>query len=142
MRHRFVVLFHEMPHENDRASHFDWMFEMNGSLRTWAVESNKDIKSFVSKPSPSEQFRWPAVKLVNHRIDYLNYEGPISNNRGRVSRCLMGEFDLLHDAEDSFQANLRFLQPTNVFPLAIRFDREENHWCLIAEKRWTNEASH
>lgn len=141
MQRRFVVLFHEMPCDDDRASHFDWMFEMDGALRTWAVESIMGIKTFDSETSSSEQFRWPAVKLANHRIDYLEYEGPISKNRGKVSRRLIGEFDLLHDTEGSFQASLRILQPSYVFPITIRFVKEENNWCLISEKRWGSELS-
>lgn len=131
MTNQFVVLLHEMPSDSDRASHFDWMFELDGSLRTWAVETNNDIESFLSKPSPSERFCWSAMKLANHRIDYLEYEGPVSNNRGQVSCCLKGEFDLLCDDEDSFRASLRIRQPSDVSPIEIRFGRDENNWRLI-----------
>lgn len=131
MTNQFVVLLHEMPSDSDRASHFDWMFELDGSLRTWAVETNNDIESFLSKPSPSKRFCWSATKLANHRIDYLEYEGPVSNNRGQVSCRLKGEFDLLCDDEDSFRASLRIRQPSDVSPIEIRFGRDENNWRLI-----------
>ena len=78
---RYVILRHEGVPE----PHFDLMFEIaeGSKLATWR--------------SPS----WPPVtsqrieKLVDHRREYLTYEGPISNDRGRVTRVESGTYEPL-----------------------------------------------
>ena len=73
---RYVVL----RHTGYGRAHFDLMFEREGKLMTWR--------------SP----RWPLEtdtpldKLADHRIAYLDYEGPISGGRGRVRRIVSGTF--------------------------------------------------
>src|ERR1700704_6253512 len=79
---RYVVLRHEGIDE----PHFDVMFETtSGSkLVTWR--------------SP----RWPIesetklTKLADHRREYLEYEGPLTENRGHVRRITAGFFCLEH----------------------------------------------
>jgi DNA polymerase Ligase (LigD) len=78
---RFVILFHSHPTEAD---HFDLMLERNGVLMTWRVDSEPELAA-----------RAPGVKcqqLSNHRIAYLDYEGPISGNRGSVRRHDSGTY--------------------------------------------------
>ncbi|HTW94488.1 MAG TPA: hypothetical protein VMD30_06835 [Tepidisphaeraceae bacterium] len=73
---RYVILRHEGWGE----THFDLMFETSpGSpLATWR--------------SPT----WPPAdvnlltRLPDHRREYLDYEGPVSNNRGIVHRVEQG----------------------------------------------------
>lgn len=45
--------------------------------------------------------RWPrlgqglaAERLPDHRVDYLDYEGPVSQNRGNVRRLLGGTVEI------------------------------------------------
>ncbi|MFQ5430360.1 MAG: DNA polymerase ligase N-terminal domain-containing protein [Phycisphaerae bacterium] len=70
---RFVVLFHEQA-GND---HYDLMIESGGSLATWRL------------PEPPERAREAGAacyRIGDHRRAYLDYEGPVSRGRGRVSR--------------------------------------------------------
>jgi hypothetical protein len=77
---RFVIL----RHDGIANPHFDLMFETErgGPLRTWR--------------SPE----WPITDRVRitpldlHRRDYLDYEGPLSNDRGWVKRIASGTFIL------------------------------------------------
>lgn len=80
---QFVILRHTMPAESERPSHFDLMLEYDGQLLTWALES-------INKREPQT-----AEQLPPHRLDYLTYEGPISNNRGDVTKVAEGEIQWL-----------------------------------------------
>ncbi len=78
---RFVILHHVMPSGSPRASHWDWMFEREGVLATWAVES-------LPRPASTA-----ARRLPDHRLEYLQYEGPIHGDRGTVHRVDEGTYD-------------------------------------------------
>jgi hypothetical protein len=80
---RFVVLRHVLPATSVRGTHFDLMFEVEQSLATWACDR-------LPTEVPIE-----AVRLADHRLEYLAYEGPISGDRGSVERVDAGTFDLL-----------------------------------------------
>jgi DNA ligase D-like protein (predicted 3'-phosphoesterase) len=79
--HRFVVLRHEFPPDDARASHWDFMLETDGVLRTWSVAQE-----------PTTALRQIATALADHRIAYLDYEGPVSGNRGSVRRWDAGSY--------------------------------------------------
>ena len=72
---RFVVLRHEFPADHPRGSHWDVMFETEGALRTWAI-----------RQMPDESEPQSADALADHRMEYLTYEGPVSGERGSVTR--------------------------------------------------------
>lgn len=85
---RFVILRHETPAESDRRSHYDLMFEADGTLRTWATDR---LPTVGGEPEP-------ATPLPPHRIAYLEYEGPVSGNRGTVRRITRGRYRLLRES--------------------------------------------
>ena len=87
--HRFVILRHEPGEAGPRALHWDLMLEFSDSLRTWALES---------EPHPGDEV--VADELPRHRLDYLEYEGPVSQGRGAVSRIDRGTFDVLEDTTE------------------------------------------
>jgi hypothetical protein len=72
---RYVILLHELPPGHERATHWDLMLERAGCLRTWALPE-----------VPCTTLECPADQLADHRLDYLDYEGAVSGDRGRVSR--------------------------------------------------------
>ena len=77
---RFVILEHDSP---TRGLHWDLMLENDaGSLTTWALDK---------KPRLGETCT--AIRLDDHRIEYLTYEGPISNNRGHVTQWDAGTYE-------------------------------------------------
>ncbi len=88
---RFVVLRHETPLDANRPSHYDLMFELDTVLRTWAVP---DV--------PTATDRLQAELLADHRLAYLDYEGPISGDRGSVSRWDSGQYVLVRDSDDQW----------------------------------------
>jgi hypothetical protein len=72
---RFVVLEHDHP-----VLHWDLMLEADSSLVTWRL---------LAPPTGGETL--PAVRIGDHRLVYLDYEGPISGNRGQVRRWDAGD---------------------------------------------------
>ncbi len=76
-RPRFVLLRHE-----HQGVHFDLMFETGSALRTWRL---------AQPPVPGEPLL--AEASFDHRLLYLDYEGPISGNRGHVTRWDAGTYD-------------------------------------------------
>lgn len=84
---RFVILLHETPPGSARATHYDLMFEQGQGLRTWAVDQ-----------LPETNGECLAQELIEHRLAYLDYEGPVSNQRGEVRRWDRGEYRLLDES--------------------------------------------
>ena len=79
-----VQLLHKMP---DGSSHIDWMIaqdcgDKKGELLTFRLKSRLD-KLQIGQSILAEH-------IANHRWAYLEYEGPISGNRGVVSRVAEG----------------------------------------------------
>jgi len=74
---RFVILEHDHPH-----LHWDLMLEASGALRTWRLATPPGVGQCV-----------PAISIGDHRLAYLDYEGPVSGGRGRVRRWDAGTFE-------------------------------------------------
>jgi hypothetical protein len=83
---RFVILRHQMPPQSSRLDHWDLMLEDGSHLLTWALPA---------VPLVGEQF-W-ALPLAEHRLEYLDYEGPLTGDRGRVTRHYWGNYKKLSD---------------------------------------------
>jgi hypothetical protein len=73
---RFVILEHDHPD-----LHWDFMLETAAVLRTWRLESAPRYAQLVD-----------ATASFDHRMLYLDYEGPISGGRGTVHRWDAGSF--------------------------------------------------
>jgi len=86
---RFVVLHHDFPAGHARRPHWDFMLEWGPVLRTWAVASE-----------PAEAADLEAEALPDHRLAYLDYEGPVSDDRGSVTQWDAGEYELVSQRED------------------------------------------
>lgn len=82
---RYVILNHDCPFE-----HWDLLLEAGEKCRTWRLHAAMD-----SSIDPI-----PAEVLNDHRSFYLDYEGPVGNDRGTVTRWDSGQFEWIHnDAE-------------------------------------------
>lgn len=117
---RFVVLHHVMPTDAGRPDHWDFMLEQDDSLATWALDSRPDLSEFTR-----------AVRLANHRLRYLDYEGPISGNRGHVTQFDSGECRLLDENDDLVRAELRGQKLIGLVILARSED--DDHWRFTYE---------
>lgn len=94
MTPRFVIL----AHSGQGAAHYDFMLEHGQALATWQLSQ-----------SPLDQARGsvlPARRLADHRSAYLNYQGPVSGNRGRVDRVDAGTYQVVFQDETGWQVLL------------------------------------
>ena len=92
-RTRFVVLHHQQG----QAAHYDLMVLRQDALATW---------KFNAPPQSAGPASLDCEKLPDHRTAYLDYEGPISDDRGEVQRCDQGDCHVLH--WDDFCVELLF----------------------------------
>jgi hypothetical protein len=92
---RFVVLYHELPEGSARASHWDLMLEQETGLRTWAL---------AELPAPG--INVPCEALAEHRLEYLDYEGPVSNGRGSVRRIDRGTYRVVSESADELRLEM------------------------------------
>jgi hypothetical protein len=74
---RFVILEHDWPER-----HWDLLLEAGEVLRAWRL---------LAEPGPGRTV--PAEPNFDHRLIYLDYEGPLTGDRGRVTRWDAGEFE-------------------------------------------------
>jgi hypothetical protein len=81
---RFVILEHDHP-----TLHWDLMLEAGSVLRTWRLAKAPEING------PSIEAR----PLADHRVFYLDYEGPLSGQRGSVRRWDSGEYEPVAEVE-------------------------------------------
>ena len=72
------------------------MLEQGGVLRTWALAEE-----------PAAQKEIAAKTLGNHRLDYLEYEGAVSGDRGSVTRWDSGEYECQTESADELVVRLR-----------------------------------
>ena len=76
----FVILFHRTQESAERPDHWDLMIQDGDHLMTWALEI---------LPQPGCVI--PAVRLADHRLAYLEYQGVLSGDRGEVTRWAKGK---------------------------------------------------
>lgn len=81
---RFVILEHDHPF-----LHWDLMLEAGTVLRAWRL---------AAPPRHGEAIA--AAAVFDHRLLYLDYEGPIQGGRGQVARWEHGTFTGQVQGED------------------------------------------
>ena len=81
MSQRYVILHHLLPGDE----HWDFMLEHGNTLLTWRIPRDPTL--------PGE---WPirCERIGDHRKAYLDYEGPVSGDRGVVTRVDRGPLEL------------------------------------------------
>jgi hypothetical protein len=109
---RFVILEHDHP-----LLHWDFMLEAGNVLRTWRLEA---------LPAPGRTVR--AEALGDHRKLYLDYEGPVSGNRGHVTRWDAGDFTWHLDEGDRLAVILHGQRCRGTAMLARS---EAGEWSLV-----------
>ncbi len=112
---RFVLLYHQCPPDYPRRSHWDLMLEAKGALRTWALAElprawraayGKTVTACGECPPLAAGNEVEAQALSDHRPAYLDYQGPVSGERGTVTRIAAGTYDELGHAPDNLEVSL------------------------------------
>ena len=88
---RFVILTHDWPFP-----HWDFLAEASGVLRAWRLLAELVAGTDIC-----------AERNFDHRLFYLDYEGPVSGERGSVSRWDSGSCEWLADEPERAEIELR-----------------------------------
>ena len=87
---RFVILEHDHP-----TLHWDLMLEAGGALRTWRLAEPPDHAGPIA-----------ATPLADHRLAYLDYEGPVGGDRGTVKGWDAGTYEIVDEDERGLEMRL------------------------------------
>lgn len=104
-----------MPPKSDRPTHVDFMIQCGDALRAWALpDEPQSGVQFVARPLP------------DHRLDYLDYEGPVSGDRGRVTQVDAGTYRILEQDADTLVLSLT----GNRLCGTVKLTRYGNDWLV------------
>lgn len=112
---RFVLLEHDHPQ-----LHWDFMLEADAALLTWRLDR-----------VPSDAGDYAVLRLPDHRLKYLDYEGPVSGNRGCVKRVDAGIFAWLPGSATEFIVEVRGSKLRGI--ARLRDDDAKMEWTPITQ---------
>jgi hypothetical protein len=112
---RYVVLHHDCP----TGSHFDLMLEWDGVLKTWSL----------ARP-PETDRPMDCVSLPDHRQAYLDYEGPVSDNRGSVACWDRGDYEIDEQTGTHWSVKIRGDRLAGKLTLTQQ-SSDVSHWTLL-----------
>ncbi len=104
MPSRFVILHHRL----DSGEHWDLMLERGEVLLTWQL---------LREPVNRESLPIPARRIGDHRKAYLDYEGPLTGNRGTVRRVDSGSLDIVKNTPKCLRLVLKGKRLEGLFTL-------------------------
>ncbi|MGO9115919.1 MAG: DNA polymerase ligase N-terminal domain-containing protein [Thermoguttaceae bacterium] len=110
---RFALLIHDSP----RGLHYDFFLEEGDVLKTWALPQ-----------LPEAGFEIPCEALANHRPVYLDYEGPISGDRGMVTRWDRGTYSVELWTDDEIIVEIAGAKLAGRVELRRQVDLPEQWW--------------
>jgi hypothetical protein len=93
---RFVILHHVVAAHSGRSTHWDFMIETDNTLKTWSLDEEPGYDRVIS-----------AVRIADHRREYLDYEGPLSQDRGNVTRFDHGSYTLISEDDTGLLLEMR-----------------------------------
>lgn len=80
-----------LAHTDRHGLHYDLMIDLGERLATWKC---------LLPPEQSGAAGQPCERLADHRRSYLDYEGPVSGDRGHVRRHDAGVCTVLEQTDD------------------------------------------
>jgi len=109
---RYVILTHDFP-----TLHWDFLVECGEALKSWRLPETPRAGHCLS-----------AQALDDHRMLYLDYEGPVSGDRGTVVRWDHGQCTwLASDAPDTLRLQLRGHRLRGCVELAVDLSADAIH---------------
>jgi hypothetical protein len=98
-RGRFAILTHDHPF-----FHWDLLLEAGNAAWTWRLRERRETRDEGREPAipPSDLSTLFIERIADHRRLYLDYEGPVSGNRGHVARVDWGEYSITSECEAEF----------------------------------------
>ncbi len=107
---RYVILTHDWPN-----LHWDLMLEWDGQLLSWRIleEPELDIPLEVQRTS-------------DHRIEYLDYTGPVTGDRGEVQRWDRGSWVKVASEDSHGETELRGVFQSEKYAESVIFEIKNN----------------
>ncbi len=96
---RFVILEHDYPEQ-----HWDLMLEQGNHLCAWKLKENPD-RIYIKASKPISTIVSKASHDYKHI--YLDYEGPLTNDRGFVTQFDQGTFEWLEQSDEQITISLQ-----------------------------------
>lgn len=87
---RFAILTHDFP-----TLHWDLLLEDGRACKTWRLGQPPESGCLIT-----------AEVIADHRPFYLNYEGPVSGNRGNVTQWDAGTIEWIERREDLVEVKI------------------------------------
>ena len=113
-KRRFVILHHAAP----PGEHWDLMIEADGSLATWQLEQDPC--------TTSDRTSSRATRIADHRMRYLDYQGPLTGRRGNVTRVDRGSCTVHIESPDDWTIEVTGRSLTGI----IALHRTRDGWVL------------
>jgi hypothetical protein len=104
---KFVILHHILAD----SEHWDLMLERGDVLLTWQL---------AREPVNPSCLPIPAKRICDHRRAYLDYEGPVSGDRGHVRRVDGGAVEFEEISPDRVVVRLEGRRLAGSFALHLR----------------------
>ena len=96
----------------------------------WESPDDDRLTTFAVYGKPRVGVTHTAQQLPPHRVEYLTYEGPISNNRGQVTRCDQGTAEILQRTENHTALAL----VGDRLQCKLNLHRHKDHWLITFEQ--------
>lgn len=101
------------------------LFELPEAWQAKAAAGQRPAGAPLPEPPTSEVLA--ATKIHNHRLAYLDYEGPISGRRGQVIRVDRGEYQVLEQTDEFWHVQVRGDRILGIIQLRQKLN---DHWQL------------
>ena len=132
---RFVLLLHDCPDDLPRPTHCDLMLEAGAVLQTWALPELPNgwqaLADDAGRLTFSASNSVAVERLGDHRLVYLDYEGPVSGDRGRVRRLDAGKYSEQEESH-TYMLNGQFVRGEITLR---RISSDEARWQLTVTGR-------
>jgi len=96
------------------------MLEMQGVLRTWALDD---------QPTSTGPMTTKAQPLGDHRLTYLEFEGPLGNDRGSVRQVESGIYECFREDADCVRFRLSGRKIAGMVEIRLQTGKD-SYWRL------------
>ena len=140
---RWVLLHHQVGEPlGGRGDHYDFMLSSKGispedaGLQTPGSEEAQCLWTWAIPINPLQQplpLVCSADRLPDHRTAYLDYEGPISGNRGEVQQVASGNYEVVSCSEELIELRAQcndIVESRDDGPFLVSLIRRAESWEL------------
>lgn len=117
---QFVVLHHRIADD----AHYDLMIDWGEGLASWRCQT---------PPEEAGTQGLACRRIGHHRRAYLDYEGPVSRNRGHVARIDRGQCSILMATDSRWVVSFRGQRLRGRYALQAR-DSDRRDWLLTPDR--------